>query len=183
MYYSRLRYERLPWLLDLGDKVGSTTFGHRLRAVCWERRTKCSLRGLHWQRHLQAVRKVQEECIKNSGNTECLRSRWSSSSFWKSHWRGLILTGRNVVLLPFEDDVEELFLRLSCYRCSSSYESFPDRPASHVSGPLRSFLALFRGCILHDHRHIRRPLWSFCHQVELESTSVSKKVSCQVRCT
>ena len=116
MHHRRFCNERVPWVLDLTDKVDFPSTGYRIRSFRWQRRAQRPLRSLHWQCHLQILCQIQARCIQNSRDSQCLRSCRGRGGLRKSNWGSSFFVRGNVFLFSIENYVAELLLCAGGYR-------------------------------------------------------------------
>src|SRR5436190_3927127 len=113
--------------MDTHHQISGSPTCHCFWSVYWQGRPQRSLCRMHRQRHLEDVREIQAECIKDKRNLKRIcRCRCRSCLRQSDRW-GHLLSRRNVELFPPQNNVEELLLCSCGYSSSRSNEPIPDR--------------------------------------------------------
>ena len=82
MHHSWFCHERLLRVLDAFDQIYLPAACHRVRIICWERRSKCTLRCMYGQCYIKVFRQVQAERGQDSRDSERLRGSRCCRCLW-----------------------------------------------------------------------------------------------------
>ena len=96
VHHCRICDERLSWLLDVTHQIDLSTAGHRLWPIRRERRPKCSLRRVHWQRHLTILQQIPTKCREDPRDPFCVCCCGCRCGVWESYRWGSVFPRRNV---------------------------------------------------------------------------------------